>query len=199
MNLKTLTDNLTREGFRVQYFDTGAEAAAYVAGELHGKTVGIGGSVTVQQLGLYEKLLADNTVFWHWKTPGPDTNAKAAAAQVYLLSANALAESGELVNIDGSGNRAAASLYGHEKVIFLVGINKLAETLEDAIWRARNVAAPLNAKRLGKKTPCALSPETRCYDCDSPDRICRATVVIDRRMLGVGEMEVVLIGEELGY
>jgi hypothetical protein len=199
MNLQTLTDHFTKEGFHVEYFDTGAEAAAYLAGRLHGKTVGIGGSKTVEQLGLYELLSRDNTVFWHWKAPGPETIAKAAAAQAYLLSANAISETGEIVNIDGAGNRVAASLYGHETVFFVAGVNKVMPTLEAAMTRAKNIAAPLNAKRLGKKTPCALSSEMRCYDCQSPDRICRATVIIDGRLLGVGEMELILVGEELGY
>ena len=199
MNLQTLTDHFTKEGFHVEYFDTGAEAAAYLAGRLHGKTVGIGGSKTVEQLGLYELLSRDNTVYWHWKTPGPETLARAAAAQVYLCSANGISETGELVNIDGAGNRVAASLGSRETVVFLAGVNKVMPTLEAALSRAKNIAAPLNARRLGKKTPCALSKELRCYHCDSPDRICRATVVIDRKLLGVNEMELVLVGEALGF
>jgi L-lactate utilization protein LutB len=199
MNLQTLTDNFTREGFRVVYFDTGAEAAAYIAGKLHGKTVGIGGSMTVEQLGLGELLGRDNTVYWHWTERDPELYTKAAAAQVYLCSANAVSETGELVNIDGSGNRVSATLYGHEQVIFLAGVNKVMPTLEAALSRAKNIAAPLNAKRLGRKTPCALSSQMRCYDCDSPERICRATVIINRKLLGVGEMELVLVGESLGY
>lgn len=199
MNVQRAIDSLTREGFAVRYFDTASEAADYLAGSISGKTVGIGGSVTIDSIGLYDLLSADNTVFWHWKTPGPETLAKAAAAQVYLSSANAVSETGEIVNIDGSGNRVAATLWGHEKVIFLAGVNKVTDTLESALYRARNVAAPLNAKRLGKKTPCAAAPEPRCFDCSSPERICRGFAVIDRKMLGVGEMELVLIGEPLGY
>ena len=84
-------------------------------------------------------------------------------------------------------------------MIFLVGVNKLAPTLEDAIDRARNVAAPLNARRLARKTPCALAEPMRCHDCHSPERICKGFVVQTRPMGGVGKTEVFLIGETLGY
>ena len=199
MNLQTLADNFTREGFLVRYFSTGEEAAAYVAGMLHGKTVGIGGSVTIDSIGLYDLLSADNTVFWHWKTPGPETLAKAAAAQVYLSSANAVSETGEIVNIDGSGNRVAATLYNHERVVFVVGINKIAEDYESAVFRARNVAAPLNTRRLGLKTPCAVGKEIKCYNCASKDRICCGVVTLLWPMRSVKVTEVVLVGESLGY
>ena len=118
---------------------------------------------------------------------------------MYISSANGVAETGELVNIDGTGNRVAATLYGPEKVYFIVGINKLTPTLEAAIWRARNIASPLNAKRLGRKTPCALSEVMKCYDCQSPERICRGMTIHMGPMKGVGETIVVLIDEELGY
>ena len=121
----------------------------------------------------------------------------AATAQVYLTSVNALAETGELINIDGFGNRIAASVYGHEKVYFVVGRGKLAGTLDEAVRRARNVAAPLNARRKQCKTPCAVNAD-RCYDCKSPERICRAMTVIWEPMMGM-EAEVVLIDEDLGY
>lgn len=121
------------------------------------------------------------------------------AAEVYLLSANAVSETGALVNIDGTGNRVAASLYGREHVIYFVGVNKLAPTLEAAIDRARNVAAPLNARRLHCQTPCALADPMRCHDCHSPDRICKGYVVQTRPMGGIGRTEIFLIGETLGY
>ena len=109
-----------------------------------------------------------------------------------------MAETGELVNIDGSGNRVASGLYGHEKVVFVVGVNKIAPDLEGAIWRARNVAGPKNAQRLGKKTPCAAGGD-RCYDCNSPERICSAMVLYWRRPTAIPEMELVIINQELGY
>ena len=117
-------------------------------------------------------------------------------AQVYLTSANALAETGEILNIDGGGNRVASTLFGHEKVYFIIGRNKLAPTYEEALWRARNIAAPKNAQRLKKKTPCAVKGD-RCYDCKSPDRICRALVTLWEPMMGM-ETEILLVDQDLG-
>jgi hypothetical protein len=109
---------------------------------------------------------------------------------------NAMAETGELVNIDGTGNRVAGSLFGHEKVYFVAGINKVCPTLEEARFRARNVAAPANAARHGYRTPCAVRAD-HCYDCASPDRICCGEMIYHRKMRFI-DMEVVLIGEKLG-
>ena len=115
---------------------------------------------------------------------------------VYLTSVNALAQTGEIVNIDGVGNRVAATLFGHQKVYYLVGRNKLTEDEAQAVWRARNVAAPQRAQQMGAKTPCAEKAD-RCYDCKSPGRICRGLVTLWGPMLGM-EAEVLLIDEELG-
>ncbi len=196
MAFETVKKNLEARGFAVKTFATGAQAAAYLDGALDGTTIGVGGSVTVQQLGLYDALAAHNTVFWHWQN-GPGELPKAMGAQVYLTSANGLAETGEIINIDGNGNRTASMLYGHEKVVFLIGRNKLAPTYEEALWRARNIAAPKNAQRLNRKTPCAVKGD-RCYDCKSPDRICRGLAVLWEAISGV-EMEVLLVDEDLGY
>ena len=151
--------------------------------------------MSVQQLGLYDMLATHNEVHWHW-VGGPGEREQAARTQVYLTSANGLAETGELVNIDGAGNRVASTLYGHQKVYFLIGRNKLAPTYEEALWRARNIAAPKNAQRLEKKTPCAVKGD-RCYNCKSPDRICRGLVVLWGPMMGM-EAEVILVDEDLG-
>ena len=122
---------------------------------------------------------------------------KALTCDTFLMSSNAISEDGQLVNIDGNGNRVASSLYGHKKVWFIVGRNKLAPTYEEALWRARNIAAPKNAQRLGRKTPCAVHGD-RCYDCKSPERICRGLVVLWEAVANM-EMEVVLIDQDLGY
>lgn len=187
--------NLQERGFQVKTFASGAEAAAYLDSAIDGVSIGIGGSVTVQELGLYDRLAAHNTVHWHW-AGGPEERDKAVGTDVYITSVNGLAESGEIVNIDGTGNRVAATLYGHQKVYFIIGRNKLAPTYEEALWRARNIAAPKNAQRLGKKTPCAVRGD-RCYDCKSPERICRGLVVLWGAMLGM-ETEVLLVDEDLG-
>ena len=104
--------NLRAKGFEAAWFETGAEAADYVAGQLRGETVGIGGSKTVDELGLYERLKENNEVYWHWKQEPPlEARRKANAADVYICSANGLAETGEIVNIDGTGNRLAGTLF----------------------------------------------------------------------------------------
>ena len=196
MAFEAVQKNLEDRGFSVKVFATGKEAADYLDSVLDGTSVGIGGSVSVQQLGLYDRLSAHNQVFWHWVN-GPEELPKAMTAEAYLTSVNGLAETGELLNIDGNGNRVASMLYGHKRVFFLVGKNKLAPTYGEALWRARNIAAPKNAQRLGKKTPCAVKAD-HCYDCRSPDRICRGLAVLWERM-STAEMEVVLVDEELGY
>ena len=98
MNAEKALENLSRNGFDAKYFGTAAQAADYLAAQLHGKTIGFGGSVTLDTMGLYDRLSADNTLFWHWKQPADEARAAAAHAQVYLTSANAISETGEIVN-----------------------------------------------------------------------------------------------------
>jgi L-lactate utilization protein LutB len=199
MQIDKVIMQFREEGFQVSYFETAKEATEYLCKENTGKTIGFGGSVTLEEMGLFEALARENTVFWHWRQLAKEARDNAVNAEVYISSANAVAETGEIVNIDGSGNRVASITYGHDKVYIVAGINKLEDNLEKAFWRARNVAAPLNARRLNSKTPCAVGEEVKCYDCKSPERICRSFSVINRNMLGNGEMELVLINEALGY
>ena len=192
---------LEDRGYKVSVFNTASEAAEHIDRETDRKTVGIGGSVTVRDMGLYERLAAHNEVYWHSKsyenkTPA-EVRALANSAEVYISSANGLSETGEIINIDGACNRVSSICYGHEKVIFVIGKNKLAPTYDEALFRARNIAAPKNAQRLGKNTPCAVKGD-RCYDCSSPDRICRVLSVWWSKPM-IGEFEVVLIDEELGF
>jgi hypothetical protein len=195
MNFAPIAETFTNEGFTVTCFETREEAADYLAAKFSGETIGIGGSRTIAQLDVYDRLCAHNTVLWHQIVP--EQRAYGSECTVYLTSANAVAETGEIVNIDGSGNRIAASLYGPKKVVFICGKNKISPDLGSAISRARSVAAPPNAKRLNKKTPCALMG--RCVDCNSPERICRAMVIHMRPMSSTEETELILINEDLGY
>ena len=196
MNVEKALRALRENGFDARYFATAAEAADALCAELKGKTIGIGGSVTVEQMGLGDRLSRENTVFWHWQQPGAEARKNAMAAEVYLLSANAVSETGALVNIDGTGNRVASTIFGHEEVYFIVGVNKLAPDYDAALWRARNIAGPKNAQKLHKKTPCPIKAD-RCYDCRSPERVCRALVTLWGPMLGM-ETEVLLVDEDLG-
>ncbi|MEG2000189.1 MAG: lactate utilization protein [Evtepia sp.] len=194
-NLDRLRENLKARGFAYQYFKTGTEATAYLNRKLDATEIGIGGSKTVEELGLYTTLATHNQVYWH-HAGGEITDAN--HAPVYISSLNALAETGELINIDGSGNRVAATVYGAKRVYFVVGINKLTPDYDSALFRARNIAAPKNAQRLGVKTPCAAKGD-HCYDCKSPDRICRALLVLWGKPKSAEETEVIVIGEELGF
>lgn len=200
MDFTRVRQNLEKKGYAVSVFPDRAAAADYLDAAIDGSTVGIGGSVTVRDLGLYDRLRAHNTVYWHWQAaPGEEPAAiyrGAQEAEVYLSSVNGLAETGEIVNIDGMGNRVAAIQYGHRKVYFIVGANKLAPNREGALFRARNTAAPMNARRLNRKTPCVR--EGHCCDCDSPERICAVLSMLWKKPGGC-EYEVVLIDEELGY
>ena len=196
-NFNVVKTSLEARGDMVRVFSTGKEAADYLDAAVDGTSVGFGGSATLDALGLYERLGTHNQVVWHWKQEDKDAaRREAMTTGVYLTSVNALAETGELVNIDGAGNRAAAMLFGHEKVFYVIGRNKLAPTYEEAVWRARNIAAPQRARQLGKKTPCAVKCD-RCYDCKSPERVCRGLVTLWGPMMGM-EAEVLLVDEELG-
>ena len=194
-NYEKLRKNLEERGFDVTCFHTAAEAADYLDRKLDGKTVGHGGSMTLREMGLLERLQSHAQVRSHWSG---DSFADAAAAPVYLTSVNGLAETGELINIDGTGNRVASTIFGHEEVYFIVGRNKLAPDYDKALWRARNIASPKNAQRLHKETPCAAKGD-KCYDCNSPQRICRALTVLWEKPTGIGRGEVVLIDQDLGY
>lgn len=201
MDFTNVTKALTARGFKVSSFETAKEAAEYLNSQIDGATVGFGGSITLEELGLYALLSGHNTVFSHWHLPeGGDAaalRAQAAGSEHYLLSANGIAETGEIINIDGASNRVASAIYGHKKVWIVAGKNKLAPTYDEALWRARNIAAPKNAQRLRAKTPCAVRAD-HCYDCKSPGRICRALTVLWGAMMG-SDMEVVLVNEDLGY
>ena len=200
MAFEELKKRLEENGYTVSVFDTGAEAADYLDREIDGKTVGIGGSMTIKEIGLSERLAAHNTLCSHWHTEGDPAEAirQAMTTEVYLLSANAIAENtGEILNIDGTGNRVASSLFGHKKVYFVAGKNKISPDYESALLRLRNVVAPKNAQRLNRNTPCAVRAD-RCYDCNSPERICNALVVFYKKIRSM-DAEVILINEDLGY
>ena len=120
----------------------------------------------------------------------------ALSSDVYFMSTNAITTGGELVNIDGTGNRVAALIYGPETVVILAGMNKIAANVDEALSRVHNVATAQNCIRLDKKTPCAITGA--CADCLSPDCI-RNQVVITRRSGIKGRIKVLLIGESFGY
>ncbi len=196
MDFSGIKANLEKKGYQVSCFATKEEAAAYLNGAIDGVTVASGGSMTVKELGLADMLRTHNDFKWHWE--GDDRMA-VLSTDVYLSSVNGMAKTGEIVNIDGMGNRIASTVFGHKKLYFIVGKNKIADDLDGAIWRARNIAAPLNAKRFNVKTPCVAHGGGKCFDCKSPERICKAMLITWERPNGIPDTEVVLIDEDLGY
>lgn len=201
MSFEVISQALIEKGYTVSCFEKAAEAAKYLDSSIHQTTVGFGGSVTLKEMGLFDLLSTHNDVRWHNRIPEGKTDREmrdaAQETEIYITSANGVAETGEIINIDATGNRVAESLYGHKKVYFVIGVNKIAPDYDSALYRARNVAGPLNAMRLGKKTPCAVKGD-RCYDCKSPDRICNSLVVFWRKPWGC-DYEIVLVNENLGY
>ena len=196
-----VAENLKNLGYRVTVFDTKEQAADYLCGEIQNTTVAFGGSMSLRDMGLFERMKEHNEVLWHLApaegSTKDETRMLARQADVYLSSVNGLAETGEMINIDGAGNRVASTIFGHKKVYFVIGKNKLAEDYDKALWRARNIASPKNAQRIGVKTPCAAKGD-RCYNCSSPERICRVLTVFWGAPMG-SDCEVVLVKENLGY
>lgn len=196
-----LKNALEEKGYQVFVFDTKEEAAEHIDSEINGKVVGFGGSVTLHEMNLYKMLSTHNTVYWHDEKPDDmtimETRSAATRADIYISSVNGISENGEIVNIDSTGNRVAAISFGPSKVYLVIGMNKVAPDYESALFRARNIASPLNAKRLSRKTPCAVNAD-KCYGCKSPERICRNLSVLWDKPTGA-EYEVILIKQELGY
>lgn len=198
MNVEKLVRNLKSREIDAKYFETGEEAAQYLEEEIRGKKVVFGGSKTSEKLGIYERLGKNNEVFWHWRTRDAEAQKKAEfECEVYISSANGIAETGEIFNIDGNGNRVSNSIYSKDAVYFIVGKNKVQPDFDSALNYARNVASPLNAKRFNLSTPCTV--DGKCHDCRSKEKICRALVIIMAKINTVRHMEVIIVNEELGF
>ena len=196
MDYAKIRKNFENHGFSTQFFSTGEEARDYLVNTLKRQTIGFGGSATLREIGLYEALQETNAVVWHNMVLSDDVRRLANSARIYITSANALAETGEIVNIDGTGNRISMTAFGPETCYYIVGKNKITPTLQEALHRAKHVAAPRNAKRLRRKTPCARQAD-KCYNCNTPERICRMTIIMDRVPFGM-KSEIIFIDQDLG-
>ena len=197
MEYSQIRKNFERHGFTTQFFSTKEDACRYLTDLLKNQTIGFGGSETLKEMGLFEALQQKNAVVWHNKVPGMAVRRLANCADIYISSANAITETGEIVNIDATGNRVAMTAFGPQSCYIIIGRNKITANIGEAYSRCKNIAAPLNAKRLGAKTPCAVKGD-KCYDCDSPNRICRIISVIERVPLSM-KYESIFVDEELGY
>ena len=196
-----LVKNLQSRHFEAYYCAT-KEEALKKALELipQGATVGWGGVMSAHQIGLVEALhQGEYRPIDRDKCVTPEEKLQAAKdsmfADVFLTGANGLSLDGEMVNIDGTGNRVAAIVYGPREVLVIAGMNKVSDTLEDAITRARTVAAPLNQQRFGLNNPCTVTGT--CADCKSETCICNQ-ILITRHCRPVGRIKFILVGEDLG-
>ena len=191
--IKTV-EALQRRGFDAEYVADENAAAARVlkiAAEQGARTLGTGGSATVKALGLVDSLKAAGLATFGHGDP------REQVAELYLLSANALTADGRIVNIDGACNRISASVWGPKQVVFIIGRNKIVEGgIDAAIARAKKFACPPNCRRLERKTPCAETGV--CVDCDSPDRICKVTMIMERRPTRTPTI-VLVVDADLGF
>jgi len=201
--LHRIIQALRKRDFDAEYF-ADVTSACNTLLELipENSSVGIGGSVTVRELRIIEQLeKRGNEVTHHWKPEvTKETNRairqKEGSANFYLTSANAITEQGDIINIDGIGNRVAHMIYGPDNVIIIAGYNKIVPDVEVGIRRSREIAGVINAKRVGAKTPCAETG--KCVDCKAPARICRVTTIMQYRPWQTN-IKVMLINEILGF
>lgn len=200
--IETTLESLRSHGFKAE-FVADREAAKRRLLELipENATVGIPGSRTVREIGI-DVALRDrgNELYDHWREGiSPEQSLQCRKAQltcdVLLTSTNALSQTGELINRDGIGNRAAAMIFGPGKVIVVAGINKIVKRRNNGVKRIKRIAAPIRARELNLDTPCMESGE--CEDCDHEQRICRATVILERRP-SLTDITVIIVGEDLG-
>ena len=193
---------LKSRGFDAYYCEN-KEEALNKALELipEGSSVTWGGCKSAEEIGLLDAMLTGNYNAIDRnsaKTMGERVEMMRAAftCDVFITGSNAITETGELVNVDGNGNRVAAITFGPDSVIVVVGINKLVPTVMDAATRARTIAAPINTQRFDIQTPCKI--DGICHDCNSPDCICNH-IVRTRRCNKPGRIKVILVGEPLGF
>ena len=178
---------------------TAKEMALTMAGGY--ESYGLGGSATTRELGLADALAAaGKTIFDHWN-PGKgmtdlEIRLNQGRCDCFLCSANAISASGEIVNVDGIGNRNNAMTFGCPKVIIIAGMNKVTADLSSALERVRTIAAPMRAKSLNTKTPCAETGT--CNDCNAPQRICRVTTILHRKPM-MTDVSVILINDTMGF
>ncbi|MDV0447015.1 hypothetical protein MsAg5_08830 [Methanosarcinaceae archaeon Ag5] len=198
-DLNILKKQFNRRGFNSTVCNNRHEAVDYILETFpvnDEMIIGMGNSLTLDALGIKDILIERaSAVYQHAPGSSEVESKKALLADLYLTSANAVSYDGQIVNIDGTGNRTAATCYGPTQVIYVVGKNKIAESLEDAVWRARNVAAVQNAKRYNRKTPCVVTG--KCEDCLSPECIC-GVMTIHRKQPHGNKITIVLVNEELG-
>lgn len=199
---QVLIRNLQQRQFEAYYCPDKASALEKALELIpEGSTVGWGGCMSAEAIGLVDAVRNGNyTVIDRDAAPTPEERKRrmrnCLLADVFLTGANAISLDGQMVNIDGNGNRVAAIVYGPDSILVIAGMNKVVDTLEDAVKRARTIAAPLNQQRFPNQTPCQITGS--CADCKSPECICNQ-ILITRNCRPAGRIKFILVGEELGY
>lgn len=192
---------LKKNGFKVEYFEDVSTLKTNLLKSIDkSKSIGIGGSQTIRDIGLHKDLLErGNTVYWHWLADENNRHEildKASKSDIYLSSSNGITENGKIVNIDGLGNRTSSLCYGHEKVYIIIGSNKISKDVTSSIQRIKSEACPKNAERLNLNTPCRYTH--KCNDCQSEDRMCNLTLIIEKRPMKA-DITVLIVNETLGF
>lgn len=199
---KLLVKNLKSRHFDAYYCDNAQEALEKALDLIpEGASIGWGGTVSATQIGLLDAIRQGNYQAIDrdsCQTPEEKEEAarKALFADVFITGANAMSIDGQMVSIDGTGNRVAAIIYGPKKVIVITGMNKVCDTLDEAIRRARTVASPMNMQRFLRDTPCAVTGT--CADCKSEACICNQ-ILVTRHCRPIGRIQYIVVGEDLGY
>lgn len=199
---KSIIKNLEKRNMTAFYCETKDACRDKVLEIIsNGKSVSWGGTMSMKQCGIAEALAENGTLTILDRANQPADKMKEFFKEVsvcdyYIMGTNAITLDGELVNIDGNGNRLASLIFGPEHVIVIAGMNKVSTDVPEALHRVRNIASPPNTVRLGKNTPCAT--DGRCHDCMSPDCICNQ-VVITRRSREKERIIVLLVNENLGF
>ena len=202
IDIKVLKENFRLRNIEVEAFDTLNEIKAYILNTIpNSSTIGIGHSLTLQEMNMTDSLLERGNIVYD-KEVSKDreerqaTKKKALIADWYITGTNAISIDGRIVNIDHSGNRVAAITFGPDKVIIVVGKNKIVNTLEEAIKRVKNVACPLNARRVGLNPPSTTL--NKCVDCTSNDRVCNTLSIIEGQS-DSKRIKLLIANEEAGY
>ncbi len=198
--LELIKNNIERRGFIFHYIESSEMALDIINTIINREdTIGFSGSITIEELGIAKYLIErGNTIFHRDYANGisrEETYKQSSEADWYMTSSNALTEEGILINTDGRCNRVASTLYGPNNILTIVGTNKIVANTDEGIKRIKEIAAPLNAKRLGVPTPCVKTGV--CMDCNSPYRICRATVIQTNPSFGKVH-HILLINSKLG-
>lgn len=205
--VEEVIEGLRRRNIEATYFDDKESAVSYICDSIsEGEKVGLGGSASIAELGIIDELERKEVVVYSSFKPNLSKEEqflmmrKSNECDVFLSGTNAITRDGILVNIDGVGNRVAGMIFGPKKAMIIIGINKIVDSVDEALNRIKNIAAPKNTRRYYKPDrtlpPCAT--KGRCMNCKPPVKICNITSIIEGKPLGI-DMEIVLVGEALGF